>query len=106
VIDTTPPVVSGLEAHLVNGKIHVVLTATDATSPVTHAQFSVDAGRWQYVSPVGNIADSPMERFEFDAPLPKARVDAEAPVDASEHVVAVRVYDRYENMVTVKAVVR
>jgi len=106
VIDTTPPVVSGLEAHLVNGKIHVVLTATDATSPVTHAQFSVDAGRWQYVSPVGNIADSPMERFEFDAPLPKARADAEAPVDLSEHVVAVRVYDRYDNVVTVKAVTK
>jgi hypothetical protein len=106
VIDTTPPVVSGLEAHMVNGKIHVVLTATDATSPVTHAQFSVDAGRWEYVSPVGNIADSPMERFEFDAPLPQRRADDEAPVDASEHVVAVRVYDRFENVVTVKAVTK
>ncbi len=106
VVDTTPPVVSGLEAHMVNGKIHVVLSATDATSPVTHAQFSVDAGRWQYVAPVGNIADSPMARFEFDAPLPKPRADDEAPVDPSEHVVAVRVYDRYDNMVTVKAVVK
>jgi WD40 repeat protein len=106
VLDTTPPVVSGLEAHMVNGKIHVVLTATDATSPVTHAQFAVDAGRWQYVSPVGNIADSPMERFEFDAAVPKPRADDEAPVDPSEHVVAVRVYDRYDNVVTVKAVVK
>jgi sugar lactone lactonase YvrE len=106
VLDTTPPVVSGLEARLVNGRIHVVLTATDATSPVTHAQFSVDAGHWQYVAPLGNIADSPMERFEFDAPLPQKRADVEAPVDPSEHVVAVRVFDRYENVVTVKAVVK
>ena len=106
VIDTTPPVVSGLEAHQVNGKVHVAFTANDATSPVTHAQYSIDAGRWQYVAPVGNIADSLMERFEFDAPLPPPRPDADAPVDPAEHVISVRVYDRYDNVVTVKAVVR
>ncbi len=106
VIDTTPPVVSGLEAHLVNGKIHVSFMATDATSPVTHAQFSIDAGRWQYVAPVGNIADSLTEHFEFDAPLPPARPDADVPADTSEHVISIRVYDRYDNVVTLKAVVR
>ena len=105
VIDTTPPTVSGLEAHLVNGKIHTVLTAADAISPVTHAQYSVDAGRWQYIAPVGDIADSQTERFEFDAPLPPPRPDAEAPADPAEHVIAIRVYDRYDNVVTVKAVV-
>ncbi len=106
VVDTTPPVVSGLEAHLVNGKIHVTLTATDATSPVTHAQFAVDAGRWQYVAPVGRIADSPTERFEFDVPVPQRKPDDAAPVDASEHVVAVRVFDRFDNVVTVKTVTK
>ena len=106
VIDTTPPDVTGLEAHMVNGKIHTTLTATDATSPVTHAQYSVDAGRWQYVAPVGNIADSLTEHFEFDAPLPPPRPDAQAPADPSEHVIAIRVFDRYDNVVTVKAVVR
>jgi WD40 repeat protein len=106
VIDTTPPDVTGLEAHMVNGKIHITLTATDATSPVTHAQYSVDAGRWQYVAPVGNIADSLTEHFEFDAPPPPPRPDAQAPADPSEHVIAIRVFDRYDNVVTVKAVVR
>jgi sugar lactone lactonase YvrE len=106
VVDTTPPVVSGLEAHLVSGKVHVVFTANDATSPVTHAQYSVDAGRWQYIAPVGNIADSLTERFEFDAQLPAARPDADEPADPGEHVISVRVYDRYDNVVTVKAVVK
>ncbi len=105
VIDTTPPAVSGLEAHLADGRIHASLTATDATSPVTHAEYSIDAGRWQYIAPVGGIADSLTERFDFDAPLPHPRPDVEAPVDPGEHVIAVRVFDRYDNAVTVKAVV-
>jgi hypothetical protein len=106
VIDTTPPVVNGLEAHMVNGKIHASLTATDATSPVSHAVYSVDAGRWQYVEPVGKIADSLAERFDFDAPLPPPHAGAEPPADPNEHVIAIRVFDRYDNVVTVKAVVR
>ena len=106
VIDTTPPVVSGLEAHLADGKIHASLTATDATSPVSHAEYSIDGGRWQYIAPVGKIADALTERFEFDAPLPHPRPDADVPVDSGEHVIAIRVFDRYDNAVTVKAVVR
>ncbi len=110
-IDTTPPTVSDLTAKLVNGKIHVSLTATDAATPVAHAEYSVDAGPWQYVEPVGKISDSLTERFDFDAPLnpptPGAMGSgAAAPVNASEHVITVRVYDRYENAVAVKAVVK
>ncbi len=111
VIDTTPPVVTGLAAALVNGKIHVSLTATDAATPIAHAEYSVDAGPWQYIEPVGKISDSLTERFEFDAPLnPSApgsvASGAAMPVNASEHVITVRVYDRYENAVAVKAVVK
>jgi WD40 repeat protein len=106
VIDTTPPAVSALEAHLSGDKIHASLSATDATSPVSHAEYSIDAGRWQYVEPVGKIADSLTERFEFDAPIPAPHSGAAAPVDPHEHVIAIRVFDREDNSVTVKAVVR
>lgn len=106
VVDTTPPVVSGLTATFVDGRIHASLTATDATSPVARAAYSVDAGRWQYIAPVGNIADSLTERFAFDAPIPPPQPDAAPPVDPSEHVIAIRVFDRYDNAVTVKTVVR
>ena len=105
VIDTTPPVVSGMTAHLINGKIHVELTATDATTPISHAEYSVDAGPWHYISPVGNISDSLTEKFSFDAPLRALSPDAPAPVDASEHVITVRVFDREDNAVAAKAVV-
>ncbi|HEX4007451.1 MAG TPA: hypothetical protein VHX60_14845 [Acidobacteriaceae bacterium] len=105
-IDTTPPEVTGLTAQMEGGKIHASLTATDATSPVARAEYSIDAGRWQYVEPVGRIADSLTERFDFEAPLPAARPGAEAPLDAREHVIAIRVFDREDNAVTVKAVVK
>jgi hypothetical protein len=106
VIDTTPPVVTDLAAKLMNGKIHVTLKATDAATPIAHAEYSVDAGAWQYVEPVGKISDSLTERFEFDAPLNPPVPGTVAPVNPSEHVITVRVYDRYDNAVTAKAVVR
>ena len=106
IIDTTPPVVTDLAARMANGKIHVTLTATDAATPISHAEYSVDAGPSQYVEPVGKISDSLTERFDFDAPLNPPAPAAAAPVNASEHVITVRVYDRYDNAVAAKAVVR
>jgi len=106
VIDTTPPMPGVLTAQLVPGtpvKIHATLEARDATSPIAHAEYSVDAGPWQYLEPVGKVSDSLMERYDFVAEVPAAI----APVaDAKEHVLAVRVYDRYENVAAVKTVVR
>ena len=106
VIDTTAPVVNGLSAKLVDGKIHVDMTATDAATPIAHAEYSVDAGPWQYVQPVGNISDSLTEHFVFDAPLNPPAPGSAAPVNSSEHLITVRVYDRYENVVAAKALVR
>jgi hypothetical protein len=106
VIDTTPPVPGVLEAKIVPGmplRIHATLEARDATSPIAHAEYSVDAGPWQYLEPVGKVSDSLTERYDFVAEVPVAT----APVaDAKEHVLAVRVYDRYENVAAVKTVVR
>jgi sugar lactone lactonase YvrE len=106
VVDTTPPVPGVLTATMVPGtpvRIHATLEARDATSPIAHAEYSVDAGSWQYLEPVGKVSDSLMERYDFMAVVPAAT----APVtDAKEHVLVVRVYDRYENVVAVKAVVR
>jgi len=98
--------VTDLAAKFVNGKIHVTLTATDAATPIAHAEYSVDAGPWQYVEPVGKISDSLTEHFEFDAPLNPPSPGAAPPANASEHVITVRVYDRYDNAVAAKAVVR
>lgn len=120
-VDTTPPVPGVLTARLEAGvsgaraasggqtasgpRLHVTFEAHDATSPIAHAEFSVDAGPWQYVEPVGGLSDSLGERYDFVAAVP-AGVAQPGVSAADEHVVAVRVYDRFENMASVKAVVR
>jgi hypothetical protein len=118
VVDTTPPVPGILKAEIIKGvtksgagkaneysweSIHATLEASDATSPIAHAEYSVDAGPWQYLEPVGKVSDSLTERYDFTAAAPAATTPV---ADAKEHVLAVRVYDRYENVVAVKAVVR
>jgi WD40 repeat protein len=97
-IDTTPPVASNLVAQLAAGKIHATLTATDSATPIARAEYSVDAGPWQYIEPVGKISDSLTEHFDFEAPMSGNA--------ATEHVITIRVFDRNENAVAVKAVVR
>jgi len=110
VVDTTPPVPGVLKAEVVprspggsTVKIHATLEARDATSPIAHAEYSVDAGPWQYLEPVGLVSDSSTERYDFTADVPRATTPV---ADAKEHVLAVRVYDRYENVAAVKTVVR
>ena len=84
-------------------RIHARFEARDATSAISHAEYSVDAGPWQYLEPVGKVSDSLVERYDFVAPIPNVTIPV---TDAKEHVIAVRVYDRFENAVTVKAVVK
>jgi len=105
VVDTTPPVPGALVAKMDGAKIHATFEARDQTSPIAHAEYSVDAGPWQYVEPAGQLSDSLSERYDFWAEIPAASA-ASTITDAKEHVIAIRVYDRYENAVTAKAVVR
>ena len=109
VVDTTPPVITGFKttaapehcaAEPCPRSIEVTLAAQDATSPIAHAEYSVDAGPWTYVDPVGKISDSQQERYDF-----KLTVDGNGAKPA-EHLITVRVYDRYDNAAVAKTVVR
>jgi hypothetical protein len=110
-VDTTPPQISGLKAALEAAQIHVTLTAADSFSPIKRAEYSLDAGDWQFVEPVGQMSDSKTENYDFQIPAAvEAPVTSKGTSKASagpvEHVVVVRVYDRYNNMVSAKAVIR
>jgi hypothetical protein len=110
IVDTTPPVPGILTASLVPGatastlRLHATFTARDATSPIAHAEYSIDAGPWQYLEPVGGVSDSLEERYDFTAPIPPPAANEQVS-DPREHILAVRVFDRFENVVAVKTIV-
>lgn len=108
VVDTTPPVIHDLkaagaavrcEASSCSVPFTVTFSAEDATSPIAHAEYSLDAGPWQYIDPIGQLSDSRTEHYELhlslDAPGGKL----------GEHLITVRVYDRYDNAAVDKTVV-
>jgi hypothetical protein len=101
-VDTTPPRIENLAASVESGQIHVRFRAEDGFSPIKKAEFSVDAGEWKYVEPVGKLSDSKVEDYDFKV-TPEPGKEASA---ASEHVVVVRVYDRYENLGAAKTSVK
>jgi hypothetical protein len=107
-VDTTPPAISGLKAtgeaaNCEGGhcprKFLVTFDAEDAFSPIAHAEYSLDAGPWQYIEPAGKISDSKREHYEVHIAL-----DVVAG-KIGEHLIAVRVYDRHENVGVAKTVI-
>jgi WD40 repeat protein len=96
-VDTTPPVVSGLRATA-EAAPRVIFDAEDAFSPIAHAEYSLDAGPWQYIDPVGVLSDSRREHYDFR--LSAAALDNKP----GEHLITVRVYDRHDNVGVAKTV--
>ena len=101
-LDTTPPAIAALKASADAKAIAVSFTAHDTFSPIAHAEYSLDFGPWQYIEPIGNLSDSPDERYDFRIPLADRPESGIAP-DA-EHLITVRVYDRHDNMAGAKVV--
>jgi WD40 repeat protein len=100
-VDTAPPAVTDLRAQRDGNRLHVTFTATDPVSPVARAVFSLDAGRWQYIEPVGHISDNLTEHYDFYIPLPQNPPAPSAEItDPNEHLVTVRVHDRNGNAAT------
>ncbi len=107
VVDTAPPVVSAFKAALEESacqhspcarQFRVSFDAEDAVSPINHAEYSLDAGPWQYIEPVGKLSDSRREHYDILIPAaPEAQ--------ASEHLITVRIYDRHDNAGVAKTVI-
>ena len=131
-VDSTPPRIETLLAKVEGQELHVTFRASDNFSPIRRAEYSVDAGDWQLVEPVGLLSDSRAENYDFNVLLPdvnplvgaqepnnpkKTRTqvrsekkggngsgDPNASASHGEHVVVVRVYDRFDNMSSAKTV--
>ena len=99
-VDTTPPRIANLTASVDGTRVRVRFRAEDGFSTIRRAEYSVDAGDWKYVEPVDQLSDARTEDYDFKAALDAGK-DA-----AAEHVVVVRVYDKYENMGAAKTVLK
>jgi hypothetical protein len=100
-VDTTPPQVSALHAveeastcaqPSCPKTARVTFDAEDAFSPIAHAEYSLDAGSWQYIEPTGELSDS--KREHYDVHIPASALTAKT----GEHLITVRVYDRHDNV--------
>ncbi len=133
-VDSTPPQVQALQAKVESGTMHVSFRAVDSFSAIKRAEYSIDAGDWHYIEPVGQISDSPTEEYDFNAALPQGeavlaqdasrksgkrsrtrdggsepvlpQTDQAQAVVPGEHVVVVRVWDRFDNMSAAKTVTK
>ena len=107
-VDTAPPVIANLKASKeaancagsqCSRRVSVTFDAEDPVSPIAHAEYSLDAGPWRYIEPVGKISDSRHEHYELHITLD------DAAVKRSEHLITVRVYDRHDNIGVAKTVI-
>ncbi len=107
-VDTTPPAIVELTAtgapaecggNNCTKPFQVSFDAQDATSPIAHAEYSLDAGAWQYLEPVDKISDSRTEHYSFKASF------VVTAGKIGEHLVTVRAFDRYDNIGVAKTVI-
>jgi outer membrane protein assembly factor BamB len=122
-VDNTAPRIENLAARVEGQDLHVTFHAADDGSPIKRAEYSIDAGEWQYVEPVGALSDARIENYDFTVLLSNAppateepaeqkrkkgkqTAPAAAPASSPEHVVVVRVYDRAENVASAKFVTK
>lgn len=97
-VDTTPPQIQNLRATVRDNFLRVQFGAIDSFSPIKRAEYSIDAGEWHFVEPVGQLSDAKSENYDFSIPLTGDAV-------MQEHVIVVRAYDRFDNMNSAKTLV-
>ena len=96
VVDNTPPQIAELKATPEGKKLRIRFRATDSLSPIQKAEYSLDGSQWRLVPPLDQLSDSLQEHYRLI-------LGANA---SGEHTVAVRVYDRVENVAVEKIVLR
>lgn len=94
-VDNTTPTISKIEASPRGNaegskgiSYDFQFTASHPTSSIEKAQYSVDGGEWTLVAPEKGISDYKTETYSFTV----------RGLGAGEHTIAVRAYDRFENV--------
>lgn len=94
--NTAPQVVAVGTPQVSSEKARITFEATDVSSYINRAEYSVDGGEWQTVYADDGISDSTKERYTFEVSLPKA----------GEYSVTLRVFDQSGNAGNARVLVR
>jgi WD40 repeat protein len=86
-IANTPPRIENLRADTGSGPVKVTFDAISPSISIAHAQYSVDAGDWLTVFPMGLLSDAPKETYQIQL----------AGLSPGQHIISVQISDRYEN---------
>jgi len=96
-VDNTPPAVGQVNAEQAGGgSVKIRFDASDPVSLIARAEYSVDAGDWITIFPVGGLSDAPKENYDFQL----------SKLASGEHTITVRVYDRFENVSAAKTTIQ
>jgi hypothetical protein len=96
-IDNAAPTVAAIgTAQVVGDHARVAFEATDASSYLQNAEFSVNGGEWQAVYSDDGISDGQRERYSLEVPLK----------NAGEYTITLRVYDANGNVGNARVLVR
>jgi hypothetical protein len=86
-IANTPPRVENLRADAGSGSAKVSFEGVSPSVSIAHAQYSVDAGDWLTVFPVGLLSDASKETYQVQL----------MGLTPGQHMISVQIADRYEN---------
>lgn len=96
-IDSTQPTVTASGApQITANSAQVVFIASDRSSYLRRAEYSVNGGEWLTVYADDGISDGPEERYTIQIPLPAA----------GEYAITLRVFDSQGNSGNARVVVR
>ncbi|MEO7659944.1 MAG: hypothetical protein ABIV48_10050, partial [Pyrinomonadaceae bacterium] len=96
-IDNTAPTVAGVGSPIVTAdRARVIFDASDASSYLVRAEYSVNSGDWLPVYADDGISDSPRERYTIDIPVK----------NPGEYAVTIRVFDVNGNAGNARLIVK
>jgi flavin-binding protein dodecin len=72
--------------------VKISFDGVSSAGALDRAQYSLDAGDWQVVLPVGQLSDAPKENYRIEI----------SSVSPGEHIIAVQVTDRFNNTIAGK----
>lgn len=94
--NTQPTVTQSGTPQMTSTTARVVFLASDKSSYLTSAEYSINGGEWMTVYADDGISDGPDERYTIDVPLPSP----------GEYSITLRVFDSQGNAGNARVVVR